>query len=309
MAVPDFQTLMLPILKACKEETPCSVVQIREQVSRSFNLTSEDLAQRLPSGVMATYANRIAWGLAHLKMGGLLVSERRGFYRITASGLSVLKNPPVKIDLSFLRTLPVYRTWEDDYAKRGQGRESTGLEDGNGSLCLETPKERIDQAYQEMRRSLVSEVLEQIKACSPAFFEQLVVDVIVKMGYGGLRADAGLVTGRSGDGGIDGVIKEDKLGLDNIYVQAKRWESTVGRPEIQKFVGALTGARAKKGLFITTSDFSAEAKSFVQSIEMRVVLIDGKMLAQLMVDYNVGVATYDTYEFKRMDSDYFSEGE
>ncbi|MEZ4525936.1 MAG: restriction endonuclease [Desulfobacterales bacterium] len=171
----------------------------------------------------------------------------------------------------------------------------------------QTPEEQLEDAYENIRESLATEILEQLKSVAPDFFERIIVEVIVKMGYGGTRRDAGQAVGKSGDGGIDGIIKEDRLGLDIIYLQAKRWQGTVGRPEIQKFAGALQGQRAKKGIFITTSDFSKEARDYAAMIENKIVLIDGKQLAQYMIDFNVGVTTVSTYEIKKLDSDYFTD--
>jgi len=212
----------------------------------------------------------------------------------------VLAESPKAINLRFLYRFPEYQAFRAIHRQRTEEMEETETNHGG------TPEEALEAAHAKTQETLVSDLLQRLKACSPQFFERLVVEVIVKMGYGGSRHDAGKAIGKSGDGGIDGIIKEDKLGLDAIYIQAKRWANTVGRPEIQKFVGALTGQRAKKRLFITTSDFTADAKTYALQIDTRIVLIDGEMLAQLMIDYNVVVSTIATYELKKIDTDYFT---
>jgi restriction system protein len=222
-------------------------------------------------------------------------------HKITKRGQAVLNERPGRIDVAFLSQFQEFKEFRAlRHAK--QEEDEPELELNN-----KTPEESLEEVYQKLRGDLAADLLQRLKSCSPTFFERLVVEVIVKMGYGGTRQDAGKAIGKAGDGGIDGIIKEDKLGLDAIYIQAKRWDNTVGRPEIQKFVGALTGQRAKKGLFITTSDFSADAEDYVSRIDAKVVLIDGETLAQLMIDHNVGVSTAGTYEIKKVDSDYFSE--
>lgn len=234
-------------------------------------------------------------------MAGLLANPRRGIYQITTRGREVLAKPPTVLNLRFLHQFPEYQTFRTTHRQRPD--EPDEAETNHET----TPEESLEIAYAKIRDDLVADILQRLKTCSPTFFERLVVEVIVRMGYGGSRQDAGKAIGKSGDGGIDGMIKEDKLGLDAIYIQAKRWENTVGRPEIQKFVGALTGQRAKKGLFITTSDFSSDAQDYVSRIETKIVLIGGETLAQLMIDHNVGVSTIATYDLKKIDTDYFTE--
>lgn len=235
-----------------------------------------------------------------MKKAALIEPTKRGIHKITKRGLDVLKKKPESIDVNYLAQ---FQEFKDFRALRHAKQEEESELDLNGK----TPEESLEGAYQKIRSDLAAELLQRLKSSSPSFFERLVVEVIVKMGYGGSRKDAGKAIGKSGDGGIGGIIKEDKLGLDAIYIQAKRWENTVGRPEIQKFVGALTGQRARKGLFITTSDFTADADDYVSRIDAKVVLIDGETLAQLMIDHGVGVSTVGTYEIKKIDSDYFSE--
>ena len=301
MAIPDFQTLMLPLMRHCQDGKEHSISDTVEAIADHFKLTDEERKALLPSGVQEVLRNRVAWAKSHLKMAGLLANPRRGIYQITPRGQEVLAKSPKAINLRFLAQFPEY------VAFRARHRQRTEDVDGPETNHGATPEEALETAYAKIRDDLAADILQRLKTCSPTFFERLVVEVIVKMGYGGSRQDAGKAIGRSGDGGIDGMIKEDKLGLDVIYIQAKRWENTVGRPEIQRFVGALTGQRAKKGLFITTSDFSAEAQDYVSRVDTKIVLIDGETLAQLMIDHNVGVSTVATYDLKKIDTDYFTE--
>lgn len=301
MAIPDFQTIMLPLMHHCQDGQEHSISDTIEALGKQFKLTDEERKALLPSGVQEVFRNRVAWAKSHLKMAGLLANPRRGIYQITTRGQELLAKPPTVINLRFLNQFSEYVAFRAARRQRAEEQEDT---EPNHSA---TPEESLELAYTKIRDDLAADILQRLKTCSPAFFERLVVEVIVKMGYGGSRQDAGKAIGKSGDGGIDGMIKEDKLGLDAIYIQAKRWENTVGRPEIQKFVGALTGQRAKKGLFITTADFSADAQEYVSRIDTKIVLIDGETLAQLMIDHNVGVSTIATYDLKKIDMDYFTE--
>ena len=301
MAIPDFQSVMLPLMRFCVDGKEHAIGETTDTLADQFKLTDDERKALLPSGVQEVFRNRVAWAKSHLKMAGLLETPKRGIYKITERGLEAVRKNPAAINLKYLYQFPEYVAFRKIHRER---TESTG-EAENGQSG--TPEEALESAHETIRDSLAAEILQKLKFCSPPFFERLVVEVIVKMGYGGTRQDAGKAIGKSGDGGIDGIIKEDKLGLDTIYIQAKRWENTVGRPEIQKFVGALTGQRARKGLFITTSDFSGEAHDYVSRIETKIVLIDGETLAQLMIDHNVGVSTITTYELKKMDTDYFTE--
>lgn len=301
MAIPDFQSVMLPLMQHCADGQEHSISHTTDALADKFQLTDDERKALLPSGVQEIFRNRVAWAKSHLKMAGLLESPKRGVYKITERGQEVLRKKPQLINLRFLTQFPEYAALRK---ARRERPESTEENDGGQSG---TPEETLESAHEKIRDGLAVEILQKLKSCSPSFFERLVVEVIVKMGYGGTRQDAGKAIGKSGDGGIDGIIKEDKLGLDAIYIQAKRWDNTVGRPEIQKFVGALTGQRAKKGLFITTATFSSEAQDYVSRIDAKVVLIDGETLAQLMIDHNVGVSTIATYELKKIDSDYFTE--
>jgi restriction system protein len=301
MAIPDFQSIMLPLVRHCGNGQEHTTSDTVEALAAEFSLSEDERKALLPSGVQEVFVNRVAWAKSHLKMAGLLESPRRGVFKITPRGLAVLQKKPTAINLKYLHQFPEYVQF------RSIRRTKVEAPDESDNSHTGTPEESLEAAYSKIRDDLAADILQRLKTCSPAFFERLVVEVIVKMGYGGSRQDAGKAIGKSGDGGIDGMIKEDKLGLDAIYIQAKRWENTVGRPEIQKFVGALTGQRARKGLFITTADFSAEAHDYVSRIETKVVLIDGETLAQLMIDHNVGVSTITTYELKKIDTDYFTE--
>jgi restriction system protein len=300
MAIPDYQTLMLPLLKLASDEKEHSLKNATEVLAQEFKLTEAELVEMLPSARKTRFYDRVGWAGTYLRKAGLLNSLRRGRFQITERGLEVLKQPPDRITVDFLEQF-------DEFVEFRTRREKDGEEAVTTEIEPQTPEEAIEAAYQSLRQSLADEILQTIKNCSPAFFERLVVDVLVKMGYGGTRKDAGKAIGRSGDDGIDGIINEDRLGLDVIYLQAKKWDNPVGRPEIQKFAGALQGQRARKGILITTSTFTKEAQEFASRIDSKITLIDGETLSQLMIDYNVGVNTLAAYELKRLDSDYFIE--
>jgi restriction system protein len=300
MPIPDFQSIMLPLLVFAGDQKEHPKREATEHISKVFNLTDTERKELLPSGRQYIIDNRVGWANTFLKKAGLLESPRRAVFRITPQGLGVLKKQPEKIDVKFLEQFPEFLKFtkisKDDQAKEP---EEKGTE--------QTPQEALEYGYQKMRKDLAQELLASVKQMSPRFFERLVVELLLAMGYGGSLADAGKAIGQAGDGGIDGIIKEDKLGLDAIYIQAKRWEGVVGRPEIHKFVGALAGRRANRGVFITTSSFTKEAAEYVTAIDAKVILIDGEMLAQLMIDHNIGVAGVASYDIKRIDSDYFTE--
>lgn len=300
MAIPDFQSLMLPLLRYLSDGKEHPNQETTEALAIEMKLSEAERAQVLPSGQQAVFSNRVAWAKSHFKSAGLVESTSRGVYRITARGQEVLAKNPKRIDLRFLDQFPGYRDFR-------AGRKAALAPAVPSDVAAMTPQEHIDLGYQQIRDDLASELLQRIKECSPAFFEQLVVDLLVAMGYGGSRQDAGRAVGRGGDGGVDGIIKEDRLGLDVIYIQAKRWEGSVGRPEIQKFAGALQGQRARKGVFITTSSFSKDARDYVSAIDSRLVLIDGEDLTDHMMDHGIGVTEVGSYVVKRLDSDYFSQ--
>lgn len=301
MAIPDYQTLMLPLLKLTNDEKILSLRDATDKLAKDFNLSEDELAELLPSARKTRFYDRVGWAGTYLKKAGLLSSPERGKFQITKRGLDVINNPPERITVNFLTQFEEFVEFRQRPEK---SVDNSSVEKENES---QTPEESIDSAYLNIRQNLSDEILQTIKNCSPTFFETLVIDVLVKMGYGGTRKDAGKAIGKSGDGGIDGIINEDRLGLDVIYIQAKKWENSVGRPEIQKFAGALQGQRARKGIFITTSEFTKEAKEFASKIESKIILIDGETLSQLMIDYNIGVNPIASYELKRIDSDYFSE--
>lgn len=295
---------MLPLLRLTRDGAEHPFRDVVDALAKDFQLSDEERSELLPSGTAHVFGSRVGWARSYLKQAGLLEAPKRGVFRITAEGQALLAKSPGKIDNTLLNQYESFRAF------RVRGRET---DDSTRNTPVEaasalTPEDAMATAYQRVRKNLESELLDQIKAASSVFFERLVVDLVVAMGYGGSRQDAGRAIGRSGDGGIDGIIKEDRLGLDVIYLQAKRWTNTVGRPEVQKFAGALQGQRASKGIFISTSNYSREALEYVEVISAKIILIDGDMLTSLMVDHNVAVAKTGTYELKKIDTDYF-EGE
>jgi len=302
--IPDFQTLMLPFMQHIADEREHSTTETLDALALHFSLSDEEMNQYLPSGNQKTFYNRVFWAKAHLKMAGLLENTKRGHFKITDSGKKVLSKTPSVINQSFLKQFPEY------LEKLGKSRPDEKVstpETDNESEINATPEEILESNYLKIRKNLSLEILSKIKLSSPAFFENLVVELLVKMGYGGTIKEAGKSIGKTGDEGIDGIIKEDRLGLDIIYIQAKRWENVVGRPEIQKFVGALAGQGAKKGVFITTSRFTNDAKEYQPKNETKIVLIDGEQLTELMIDFNLAVSTTHTFAIKRIDNDYFEE--
>lgn len=308
MAIPDYQTLMLPLLKMAKERGECHFLDVIECLATEFNVSEAERQELLPSGAQPIFVNRVSWARTYLKKAGLLQYPKRGFVNITTRGQEVLTQNPNRIDNKFLRQFTEFLSFQNiqlEQASITTNETNTLLE--VSAVLEKTPEEALAASYLTIRNSLATEIIEKVKSCSSSFFERLVVELLVKMGYGGTLQDAGRAIGRSGDGGIDGIIKEDRLGLDAIYLQAKRWEGNVSRPEVQKFAGALQGQRARKGVFITTSDFTKDAREYVAFIESKIILINGDELAQLMIDYNVGVSNAAVYEIKKIDSDYFTE--
>lgn len=302
MTIPDYQKVMLPLLNFLSDGKDHSLRECTKELGDIFNLTEEERRQLLPSGTEETFHNRIGWAKFRLEKAGLLQTVKRGTYKITDEGLKVVKENPKSVDNKFLEQFQSF----NDFMKSSSGGHVDKNEEKKDNTY--TPEESFEYAYQKLRKELSGELLSTIKSCSPEFFEKLVVDMLISMGYGGSRKDAGEAIGKTNDEGIDGIIKEDRLGLDTIYIQAKRWEGCVGRPEIQKFAGALQGQRAKKGIFITTGYFSDEAKNFAKNIESKIILIDGTQLCEFMIDFNVGVSKVSSYEIKKIDSDYFVEG-
>lgn len=307
MAIPDYQTLMLPLLRLASDRQEHRFRDVLERLATEFRISDAERAELLPSGTAPVFDNRVGWARTYLKQAGLLQSPKRGILQITDAGAGLLAENPRRIDVSILDRYEKFRAFRARRRERSEAdADGSALE--QEAVADQTPEDALAAAYRKLRTNLENELLDQIRAASPAFFERLVIDLLVAMGYGGSRQDAGRAIGRGGDEGIDGVIKEDKLGLDVIYVQAKRWQGTVGRPEIQKFAGALQGQRANKGVFITASTFSREAEEFANTISSKIILIGGERLANLMIDHNIGVAPIGVYELKRIDSDYF-EGE
>lgn len=303
MPIPDFQTLMLPLLKLAEDRQEHSFKEAIPFLANQFNLTEEEKRELLPSGKQARFDNRVYWTKTHLHKAGLLSSPRRGTFKITQSGLNVLSCNPTFINTKFLEQYKSYSEFKTPNNSDFRDNKPILIEE----IEQETPEEAIEKVHQQLVENLSREILETIKQCSSYFFEYLVVDLLVSMGYGGSRKEAGQAVGKSGDEGIDGIIKEDRLGLDVIYIQAKRWDNVVGRPEIQKFAGALLGQSAKKGIFITTSDFSKGAIDYVTRIDSKIILVNGVRLAELMIEHNVGVTSVARYEVKKIDSDYFIE--
>jgi len=291
---------MLPILQYISDGEEHSIRDIYVQSADKFGLTEDDKAERIPSGTQQLYKNRIGWAKTYLKKAGLLTSPKRGIIQLTDRGRGVLKGNPETIDTNYLEKFEEFQEFFGVNRKQRDAEEKDNL-----VLSDQTPQEILGKSYIKIRNQIADELREQVSKCSPVFFENLVLDLLVAMGYGGSKQDAAEAVGRSGDDGIDGIIKEDKLGLDVVLIQAKRWQNTVGRPEIQAFVGSLAGNRAKKGVFITTSKFSREAQEYVKRIEQRVVLIDGQRLSNLMIDHDIGVSEEERYIVKRIDMDYF----
>jgi restriction system protein len=295
MAIPDYETIMLPLLQYAGDGQVHSFREAIQVLAEYFQLTDEEQDKLVPSGSKTVFQNRASWASTYLKKAGLLEAPRRGYFRITQRGLVVLKDAPNRIDRDFLLQFPEFLEFQSPSRVDDNHTVETVTD-----TSIDSPEEAIISIYRRIRQKLEADLLELVQQLSPAQFERIVLDLLVKMGYG-----TGEAVGRTGDGGVDGVITEDKLGLEKVYVQAKRWDGTVGRPDIQRFAGALQGERARKGVFITTSTFSREAEHYAASIDIRIVLIDGQRLAELMVDYNVGVSIVKTYEIKQIDSDYF----
>ena len=301
MPIPDYQSIMLPLLKFAGDKKEHSIREAIEHIANIFNLSEEERREVLPSGKQFIIDNRVGWSKTHLKKAGLLKDgSRKGHFQITERGLEILSEKPTKVDVKFLKRYP-------EYVDFITFRKEKGEEEKEEENLTQTPQELLEYGYQRIKKDLASELLNFVKKSSPRFFEKLVVELLIKMGYGGSLKDAGKAIGQSGDGGIDGIIKEDKLGLDVIYIQAKRWENVVGSGEVRNFVGSLVGRHANKGIFITTSGFTKDALDYVKTIPQKVILIDGETLAQLMIENDVGVSKITSYDIKKIDSDYFEE--
>lgn len=308
MAVPDFQSLMLPLLKIAGDGNEHSVNETIEMLAEHFGLSEDERKEILSSGRQRKFDNRVRWARTYLQKAHLLSNTGRSKFCITERGVKVLRDNITYINIKFLQQFPEFLEFRTTADKENKTDENMSISQEIIEKTSQTPQEILETSYQSLRQNLAQEILERIKNSPPKFFESLVVDLLLAMGYGGSRKDAGQAVGQVGDGGIDGIIKEDKLGLDAIYLQAKRWEGTVGSPLVQGFAGALMGKKARKGILITTSNFSQQAKNYASGIDnLKIILIDGEQLAQLMIDHNVGVTEESRYIVKKIDLDYFSD--
>jgi restriction system protein len=301
MPVPDFQSIMLPMVRFIGDGGEHKLGEIIDGLANSFGLTETERGTLLPSGRQLQFDNRVGWAKLYLQKAGLVESTGRAKVKLTKRGAHVLQQNPPRIDIKFLMQYPEFV----EFRRRDDKNGGTPEPDENPKIPTKTPLETLEDSYLHIRQLLAQELLDTVRKCRPAFFERLVVDLLLAMGYGGSRRDAGEAIGKSGDGGVDGIINEDRLGLDVVYIQAKRWANTVGMPEVQAFAGSLEGFRARKGVMITTSTFSPRAHEYVERIEKKIVLIDGEKLAQFMIDFGIGVSVIDQYTVKRMDQDYF----
>jgi len=301
--IPKYETIMLPLLKYINDGKEHSLSETHDALGKYFGLTDEELRELLPSGRQPVFRNRVGWARTYLKKAGLLSSPKRAHFIISEKGLSLLKEDPAEITSKFLTRYDEFVEFQS-IKKNIEGCSHNHQNDENND---QTPEESLEYAYQKLHSELSKELLTIIKSCTPDFFEKLIIDLLITMGYGGSRKEAGQAMGKSGDGGIDGIINEDKLGLDVIYLQAKRWENTVPVKEIRDFTGALASKKAKKGVFITTSDFPKSVYDFVGQVEYKIILIDGERLTNLMIEHSVGLSIINTYHVKTIDSDYFEE--
>lgn len=301
MPIPDYETLMLPLLEiaVAANSDGVKLSDAADRLAVRFKLTDKERTELLPSGGTFKFSSRVSWARTYLQKAGLLEAPKRGYFRLTPRGTAVLKQTPAKIDNKLLSQFEEFRAF--------QGKKKPSKPESEAEP-QETPIESIASFYEQFREALATELLDRVKKCSPQFFERLVIHVLLKMGYGGSLKDAGAALGKTGDGGIDGVIREDKLGLDNIYIQAKRWtDKPVGSPDLDQFSGALSKKKATKGIFITTSTFTRDAQASLKDYSPRIVLIDGYQLSRYMIDYGVGVSVMDVFELKKIDSDFFEE--
>jgi len=301
--IPDYQSIMLPLLKLIGDKKEHSLREVRESLAKLFELTEEERSKLLSKSKQKMFDNRVGWARTYLKKAELLVYKSKGHFNITERGLKVLNENPKEINVKYLKRFPEIL----EFIKPSKKTEETKDKDNELLIEKKTAEELFEIGYTKYQEKLLSDLLEKIKQCTPDFFERLVVELLVGMGYGGSFEDAGKAIGKSGDEGIDGIIKEDKLGLDVIYLQAKKWNNPVGRPEIQKFAGALLGKKAKKGVFITTSKFSEGAIDYARNVENKIILIDGEQLTKYMIENDIGVSETASYNIKKIDLDYFTE--
>ena len=313
MPIGDYQSLMLPTLKALADGLEAPLSEIRARIAVSEELTEQEVSQQLPSGRQLVLTNRIGWALLGLQRAGLVKLVRRAVYQLTDEGGQLLEEKPERVDCAVLRTYPAYAEWERLVQQRQEHKDTPQAvpTQSQESGSEETPDEQLERAAGELRTMLESEILSLVRSSSPAFLERVVVNMLVAMGYGGGDAANSRVTGRSGDGGIDGTIREDALGLDEVYVQAKKYAegSKVGEGDLRNFAGAIDAAGTSKGVFVTTAGFTGSARNFIARSPKRIVLIDGEELARLMVQHDVGVRTHVSHEIKRVDEDYFDQEE
>ena len=302
MAIPDYQTIMLPLLKLAGDGKEHSLREAIDRLASEFKLSDEERKELVPSGRQEVFDNRVGWARTYMKKAGLFELTGRGYFRITERGMELLRQNPPKINVGILYRYPEFREFKS-YKPEGKGIPKVGKEEEKG-----TPEDELGDAYQRITDELAKDLLEELKTVSPSQFEYIVVDLLVKMGYGGSYKDAAKAIGGTGDEGVDGVISEDRLGLSRIYVQAKRWgNKNVGHAEIRNFSGALDFKHAEKGVFITTSGFTRDAHQVVERSSKRIILIDANQLAKLMIEYDVGVTTENEIKLKRIDKDYFVE--
>lgn len=304
MAVPSFQDFFRPVLRLVAEGAS-SPRECLPGLQDHFSLTQEDMADQIPSGVRSRVHDRADWSIFHMRKAGLIRRVKRGVYEVTEEGRSVLEDGPEHLDLAYLRTLEPYRAWREEQSGTDEQQETS-----HQSSSAETPEERIAAAVSEIESNLAGDLRERLRGNTPDFFEKAVLDLLVAMGYGRGRKASALRTGQSGDGGIDGIINEDALGLDRVYVQAKRYaeDNSIAPEQVRGFVGAMTGEQASKGVFVTTSRFSSSALDFAQKVSQRVILIDGPEFARLMVKYGVGVRSERRVDVHVIDENFFSEG-
>ena len=306
MPIPDFQSLMLPALKALSDSAEKPISEIRNHIAEAQGITPEEMRELLPNSRQSVFVNRVSWALIYLGRAGLSERVRRGVWRLTEEGERLLANSPSSIDMNYLRNYPAYVAWRIG-KNTPPSSEDAALTPPDDSA--DTPEEELERVVRQLRDELEADVLDRVREAPPAFLEQVVVDLLIAMGYGKGDAAMGRVTGRSGDGGIDGKIREDALGLDEVYVQAKKYAdgNTVGEGEVRNFAGAIDAAGTTKGVFVTTSGFTSAAKNYVARSPKRIVLIDGEELARLMVVHSIGVRTRIHHEIKRIDEDYFDQ--
>jgi restriction system protein len=293
--VPDFQSVMFPLLKLASDKQDHTISGAIQALADQFALSEEDRRELLPSGRQAVFDNRVGWARTYLAKAGLLEHSGRGRFHITSRGLEILSQELDRITVGFLKQFPEFVEFH------------TATKKTEPVAALESPEEVLEASYQSLRLELAHELLERIKAAPPRFFEKLVIDLLVGMGYGGSRKDAGEAVGQTGDGGVDGIINEDRLGLDVLYIQAKRWQGSVSSATVREFAGSLEGHRAHKGVLITTSSFTKDAHEFVDRVGKKIILIGGERLAELMINFNIGVTTSASYEVKKIDLGYFPD--